>query len=175
MEVEQLYKEKNELLLYMQEEKLQKINIVFVLLVIILVVGMMLFFYILKLNKKLKRLEVKVIQQNKELVENGEELCKVKEQVENVSWMKIIFIQSMLYEICIFFNLIVGFFQVLSNYFKEEDNDEIREFVLIIEISSSNLLWLINDVFDIFYLDQLEILFYDKFEDINNCCLFSIE
>ena len=72
-------------------------------------------------------------------------------------------------------NSIVGFSQVLSNYFKEEDNDEIREFASIIEISSSNLLRLINDVLDISYLDQSEILPYDKPEDINNCCLLSIE
>ena len=58
---------------------------------------------------------------------------------------------------------------------KEEDNDEIREFASIIEISSSNLLRLINDVLDISYLDQSEILPYDKPEDINNCCLLSIE
>ena len=71
MEVEQLHKEKNELLLHMQEEKLQKINIALVSLVIILVAGTMLLFHISKLNKKLKRSEAKVIQQNKELVENG--------------------------------------------------------------------------------------------------------
>ena len=78
MEVEQLHKEKNELLLHMQEEKLQKINIALVSLVIILVAGTMLLFHISKLNKKLKRSEAKVIQQNKELVENGEELRKPK-------------------------------------------------------------------------------------------------
>lgn len=51
MEVEQLHKEKNELLLHMQEEKLQKINIALVSLVIILVAGTMLLFHISKLNK----------------------------------------------------------------------------------------------------------------------------
>jgi len=112
-----------------------------------------------------------VIQQNKELVENGEELRKAKEQAENASRMKTTFIQSMSHEIRTPLNSIVGFSQVLSNYFKEEDNDEIREFASIIEISSSNLLRLINDVLDISYLDQSEILPYDKPEDINNCCL----
>ena len=175
MEVEQLHKEKNELLLHMQEEKLQKINIALVSLVIILVAGTMLLFHISKLNKKLKRSEAKVIQQNKELVENGEELRKAKEQAENASRMKTTFIQSMSHEIRTPLNSIVGFSQVLSNYFKEEDNDEIREFASIIEISSSNLLRLINDVLDISYLDQSEILPYDKPEDINNCCLLSIE
>ena len=175
MEVEQLHKEKNELLLHMQEEKLQKINIALVSLVIILVAGTMLLFHISKLNKKLKRSEAKVIQQNKELVENGEELRKAKEQAENANRMKTTFIQSMSHEIRTPLNSIVGFSQVLSNYFKEEDNDEIREFASIIEISSSNLLRLINDVLDISYLDQSEILPYDKPEDINNCCLLSIE
>ena len=60
MEVEQLHKEKNELLLHMQEEKLQKINIALVSLVIILVAGTMLLFHISKLNKKLKKLERQV-------------------------------------------------------------------------------------------------------------------
>ena len=115
-------------------------------LVIILVAGTMLLFHISKLNKKLKRSEAKVIQQNKELVENGEELRKAKEQAENASRMKTTFIQSMSHEIRTPLNSIVGFSQVLSNYFKEEDNDEIREFASIIEISSSNLLRLINDV-----------------------------
>ena len=160
---------------FMQEEKLQKINIALVSLVIILVAGTMLLFHISKLNKKLKRSEAKVIQQNKELVENGEELRKAKEQAENASRMKTTFIQSMSHEIRTPLNSIVGFSQVLSNYFKEEDNDEIREFASIIEISSSNLLRLINDVLDISYLDQSEILPYDKPEDINNCCLLSIE
>mgnify|MGYP000011697532 FL=1 len=157
------------------KEKLQKINIALVSLVIILVAGTMLLFHISKLNKKLKRSEAKVIQQNKELVENGEELRKAKEQAENASRMKTTFIQSMSHEIRTPLNSIVGFSQVLSNYFKEEDNDEIKEFASIIEISSSNLLRLINDVLDISYLDQSEILPYDKPEDINNCCLLSIE
>ena len=60
------------------KEKLQKINIALVSLVIILVAGTMLLFHISKLNKKLKRSEAKVIQQNKELVENGEELRKAR-------------------------------------------------------------------------------------------------
>ena len=61
---------------------MQKINIALVSLVIILVAGTMLLFHISKLNKKLKRSEAKVIQQNKELVENGEELRKAKEQAQ---------------------------------------------------------------------------------------------
>ena len=56
----ELHKEKNELLLHMQEEKLQKINIALVSLVIILVAGTMLLFHISKLNKKLKKLERQV-------------------------------------------------------------------------------------------------------------------
>ena len=68
-----------------------------------------------------------MIQQNKELVENGEELRKAKEQAENASRMKTTFIQSMSHEIRTPLNSIVGFSQVLSNYFKEEDNLAIVE------------------------------------------------
>ena len=73
-----------------------------------------------------------MIQQNKELVENGEELRNAKEQAENASRMKTTFIQSMSHEIRTPLNSIVGFSQVLTNYLKEEDNDDIREFASII-------------------------------------------
>ena len=66
-------------------------------------------------------------------------------------------------------NSIVGFSQVLTSYFKEDN--ETKEFASIIETSSVNLLRLINDVLDISYLDESEKLEYSTTSDINDSCL----
>ena len=173
LEVEQLQKEKSDLLLHMQEEKLQTIYTILISLVVVLLVVAMMFCRISKLNQKLKKSEAIVVQQNKELTENGEELRKAKERAETASQMKTTFIQSMSHEIRTPLNAIVGFSQVLSAYFKNED--ETKEYASIIETSSTNLLRLVSDVLDISYLDQSEELPYNKPDDINNCCQTSIE
>lgn len=173
LEVEQLKNEKNKLQLRVQSEELRLNRFAIATLIIVLLIGGLFYLRIYKLNKKLRKSESTVIQQNKDLKQADKELRIAKEHAENASMMKTTFIQNMSHEIRTPLNSIVGFSQVLSSYFK--DNDETKEFASIIETNSSNLLRLINDVIEISYLDESEELPYNIAENINSSCLNSIE
>lgn len=173
MEVEQLKNEKNELQLSVQQEQLQITRLVLAFLVVLGALGTFLFFRFYKLNKRLKESEAIVTEQNKELKEFAEELGKAKERAENASLMKTNFIQNMSHEIRTPLNSIVGFSQLLTSYY--EDNQETKEFSSIIETNSKNLLRLVNDVLDISYLDQTDELPYNTTVEMNCCCLNVID
>lgn len=173
LELGQLENEKKELLLNVQQKQLQNILLAFIFSIVLLAVGGIFYFRIYRLNKRLRRSEATITEQNKELKETTVELKKARDYAEEASRMKTTFIQNMSHEVRTPLNSIVGFSQVLTSYFKEDD--ETREYASIIETSSTNLLRLISDVLDISYLDESEVLPYDKVEDINNSCLVSIE
>lgn len=173
LEVEQLKNEKNKLQLRVQSEELRLNRFAIATLIIVLLIGGVFYLRIYKLNKKLRKSESTVTQQNENLKQADKELRIAKEHAENASMMKTTFIQNMSHEIRTPLNSIVGFSQVLSSYFK--DNNETKEFASIIEVNSSNLLRLINDVIEISYLDESEELPYNIVENINSSCLNSIE
>ena len=171
--IERLENEKNQLLLHIQKEELLVNRIAVLSLSILLITGGVFFMRTYKLNKKLRNSENTVTRQYHKLKEKEKELCIAKERAENASMMKTTFIQNMSHEIRTPLNSIVGFSQVLTSYFKEDN--ETKEFASIIETSSVNLLRLINDVLDISYLDESEKLEYSTTSDINDSCLISIE
>lgn len=173
LEVEQLKNEKNKLQLHIQSEQLRLNRFAITTLVIILVIGGLFYCRICKLNKRLQKSESTVTQQNNELKKVGKELHIAKEHAEKASMMKTTFIQNMSHEIRTPLNSIVGFSQILSSYFN--NNDETKEFASIIETNSTNLLRLVNDVLEISYLDESEELPYNIIENINNACQNSIE
>lgn len=173
LEVEQLKNEKNKLQLDIQSEQLRLNRFAITTLIIILITGILFYYRIYKLNKKLQKSESTVTQQNGELRKAEKELRIAKEHAEKASMMKTTFIQNMSHEIRTPLNSIVGFSQVLSSYFKNDD--ETKEFASIIETNSTNLLRLVNDILEISYLDESEELPYNIIENINNACQNSIE
>lgn len=173
LEVEQLKNEKNKLQLHLQSEELRINRFAIMSLTLILAVGGLLYYRVYMLNKKLRKSESTVNQQNEELKEAGKELRIAKERAESASMMKTTFIQNMSHEIRTPLNSIVGFSQVLSSYFN--DNSETKEFASIIQTNSTNLLRLVNDVLEISYLDESEKLPYNIAENINSSCQNSIE
>lgn len=173
LEVEQLKNEKNKLQLHVQSEQLRLNHFAIISLILALIAGGLFYYRIYKLNKRLRNSESIVTQQNEELKEAEKELLIAKERAENASMMKTTFIQNMSHEIRTPLNSIVGFSQVLSSYFK--DNNETQEFTSIIETNSTNLLRLVNDVLELSYLDESEELPYNIVENINSSCRNSIE
>lgn len=103
------------------------------------------------LNGRLRISQKQLSEKNKQLIRSQENLKYAKEQAEEGSRMKSEFIQNMSHEIRTPLNSIVGFSQILSSYYG--DNEDTKEYAHIIEQNSTNLLQLINDVLDLSYLD----------------------
>lgn len=86
--------------------------------------------------------------------------------------MKTTFIQSMSHEIRTPLNSIIGFSQVLSDHY---GNEETKEFVNIIKANTDDLLRLVTDVLALSELDQYNKLPTNIQTDINMICQLSIE
>lgn len=155
-----------------QEEQLQNTRIILFSVVGIL---FLVFFFWLKqrtLNDKLRRSKDKLDEKNRILIEAKEELNKAKEVAEQSNWMKTVFIQNMSHEIRTPLNSIVGFSGVLVDML--QDNEELQQYVGLIESNSKLLLKLVGDILEISALESnIEINYYAV--DINACCQSSIE
>lgn len=149
--VERLNLEKSELQQQMQQRDLANKQRIIIFLIILLALGFIFFYREYLLNGKLRASQKQLSIKNHELLRSQEELKYAKEQAEDGSRMKSEFIQNMSHEIRTPLNSIVGFSQILSSYFS--DNDETKEYAHIIEQNSTSLLQLINDVLDLSYLD----------------------
>ena len=70
-------------------------------------------------------------------------------------------------------NSIVGFSQILSSYYG--DNEDTKEYAHIIEQNSTNLLQLINDVLDLSFLDGEQNIPAETIADITGVCQTCID
>lgn len=172
LNLQQLNAEKIRLEKISQEEQLQNTRIILFSVVGIL---FLVFFFWLKqrtLNDKLRRSKDKLDEKNRILIEAKEELNKAKEVAEQSNWMKTVFIQNMSHEIRTPLNSIVGFSGVLVDML--QDNEELQQYVGLIESNSKLLLKLVGDILEISALESnIEINYYAV--DINACCQSSIE
>lgn len=173
LNVQQLNAEKNEMTQQAQQKQLHNTQIIIILLVVLLTVALAFFYRENLLNKRLSESKEKLIRKNQTLQQSQEELSRAKELAEQASRMKTAFIQNMSHEIRTPLNSIVGFSQVLTNYFS--DNEEAKEFSGIIETNSNILLKLITDVLHLASLDQMNEPMKIAETDINDCCRRSIE
>lgn len=173
LNVQQLNAEKNEIQHQAQEKQLVHNRTIIILLVCLLII-VLIFFYRENLsNKKLKLSKQELINKNEILEQSEMELSKAKEIAEQASRMKTSFIQNMSHEIRTPLNSIVGFSQVLTNFYSE--NDEAKEFSEIIEKNSNLLLKLITDVLCIANLDQMDKITDTVTADLHDCCMLSVE
>lgn len=168
LELGRLQNETREMQLDLQRRRLRNTYLVILLLGCVVVAGGLLLARIVRLNGRLKISEARVKEQNERLLVAGEELRAAKERAEQVSSLKSNFIQNMSHEVRTPLNSIVGFSQVLASRFRSDP--EMGEFASIIEVSSQNLLRLIDDVLDISFLDQTDNLPATDCREMNSCC-----
>lgn len=158
LEVELLQKEKDALLLDLRQKQLHVTYLVIAFMFVLALAGWLFFIRIYRLNYRLRESEA--------------ELRIAKNKAEQASLMKSDFIRSMSHEVRTPLNAIVGFSQVLSDSFS--DDDETKEYADIIFKNSNDLLRLIGDVLELSALDQTDDLVDDVVEDINIACENSI-
>lgn len=172
LNLQQLSIKNRELEKISQERRLQNVRIISISLSGLLCLVIFFLCHQRKLNRKLKKSRDKLDEKNRILIKAEEELRKAKEVAENNSWMKTVFIQNMSHEIRTPLNSIVGFSAVLADLFANQE--EIKQYAVLIEENSKLLLKLISDILDISALDNdVEIRRYAT--DVNNCCLTAVE
>ena len=172
LNLQRLSAEKQQLEKISQEKQLQNTRIILFSVVGILCIVVVFLLQQRKLNAKLHRSKDKLDEKNRILVEAKEELRKAKELAEQSNWMKTMFIQNMSHEIRTPLNSIVGFSGVLVDLF--DDQQDIKQYVSLIESNSKLLLKLVGDILDISALDSdIEINHYAV--DVNACCQASMD
>ena len=137
LNVEKLNAEKKELMLQAKEKELSNKTTLIISLIILLGILFLFLYREGRLNRKLKTSESELKIKNEELTHSREELRKARDLAEANSQMKTTFIQSMSHEIRTPLNSIIGFSQVLSDHY---DNEETKEFVNIIKANTDDLL-----------------------------------
>ena len=171
--VERLNLEKSELQQQMQQRDLANKQRIIIFLIALLSLGFIIFYREHLLNGRLRISQKQLSEKNNELLCSQEELKYAKEQAEDGSRMKSEFIQNMSHEIRTPLNSIVGFSQILSSYFS--DNDDTKEYAHIIEQNSTSLLQLVNDVLDLSYLDGEREIPAQTIADITGICQTCID
>ena len=171
--VEGLKLEKSELQQQMQQRDLVNKQRIIIFLIALLTLGLIIFYREHLLNGRLRISQKQLSEKNNELLLSQEALKYAKEQAEDGSRMKSEFIQNMSHEIRTPLNSIVGFSQILSSYFS--DNDDTKEYAHIIEQNSTNLLQLVNDVLDLSYLDGERDIPTQTIADITGVCQTCID
>lgn len=171
--VERLNLEKSELQQQMQQRDLANKQRIIIFLIALLSLGFIIFYREHLLNGRLRISQKQLSEKNNELLCSQEELKYAKEQAEDGSRMKSEFIQNMSHEIRTPLNSIVGFSQILSSYFS--DNDDTKEYAHIIEQNSTSLLQLVNDVFDLSYLDGEREIPAQSIAEITGVCQTCID
>ena len=172
LNVEKLNAEKKELMLQAKEKELSNKTTLIISLIILLGILFLFLYREGRLNRKLKTSESELKIKNEELTHSREELRKARDLAEANSQMKTTFIQSMSHEIRTPLNSIIGFSQVLSDHY---GNEETKEFVNIIKANTDDLLRLVTDVLALSELDQYNKLPTNIQTDINMICQLSIE
>lgn len=171
--VERLSQEKIELQQQMQQHDITTKKYIIIALIIILAAGIVVLFRERHLNNRLRQSQRQLSERNQELLNSRNELKTAKERAEAASHMKTEFIQSMSHEIRTPLNSIVGFSQILTSYFSNDD--ETREFATIIEQGSTNLLQLVNNVLDLSNLDTEDSILTNSVADITGICQTCID
>lgn len=128
---------------------------------------------VLRLNRKLRRSEMDLINKNNELIAADKIIVKEKERAESASRMKTAFIENMSHEIRTPLNSIVGFAQVLAEELKEQE--EMKTYAHIITENSNNLLKLIDDVIEISSLDAVGKEVHKAPVSLNVLCALTVE
>lgn len=171
--VERLNLEKSELQQQMQQRDLANKQRIIIFLIALLSLGFIIFYREHLLNGRLRISQKQLSEKNNELLCSQEELKYAKEQAEDGSRMKSEFIQNMSHKIRTPLNSIVGFSQILSSYFS--DNDDTKEYAHIIEQNSTSLLQLVNDVLDLSYLDGEREIPAQSIAEITGVCQTCID
>lgn len=172
LNLEKVKTEKKELELKAKEAQLSHNRSFILLLAITLLIVFILFYRESYLNKQLKVSKNRLTQKNQELTESEENLRKARDRAEKASNMKTSFIRNMTHEIRTPLNSIVGFSQIISSQYKEDE--DAHEFANIIGENSDKLLKLIDDVLNLSDLESSEEMRI-KETDINTCCELSLK
>lgn len=167
LNLRQLEQEKQYLQLDLQNRRLTTTYWAIGALLFILLIVFAFMIRITHLNRQLRTSRQMVLQQNQELLQNSEALRKARDQAEEASRLKSHFIQNITHEVRTPLNAIVGFSQVLVEYYEKP---ETQEYTSLITVNSNYLLRLFNDVLELSNVDQIAQLPYDIPDSIHSCC-----
>lgn len=105
-----------------------------------------------------KMAEFQILKQTEEIKQQNIELMKAKAKAEESDRLKTAFLQNMSHEIRTPLNAIMGFSQLLTDYF--DDKATLEKFCTIIQDRGEDLLLMINDVLHIAKIESGQVSLY---------------
>lgn len=120
-----------------------------------------------------KMAELQILKQTEEIKQQNIELMKAKAKAEESDRLKTAFLQNMSHEIRTPLNAIMGFSQLLPDYF--DDKPTLEKFCNIIQDRGEDLLLMINDVLHIARIEAGQITIHHVITDLYSIKTLLIE
>lgn len=152
----------------LQEQQLKTRKQQLYISICISLVLMVLLYIVFRSYQSSRRYQKELIHEKDNLVNSEKQLRKAKEEAERANQLKSAFIANISHEIRTPLNAIVGFSQLISD--ENFDEEEKRDFSLLINNNSELLLNLVNDVLDLSSIEAGKLNFQISRIDLSECC-----
>lgn len=174
LDVEKLNRENTEIELAAQQQRLRYNILVSVILAGILIVSVVFGVVQLRTSRRLRHSQEALMRKNDELARSEESLRMAKNEAEQASRMKSVFIRNVTHEIHTPLNAIVGFAPLVADKIAPHDA-EARAYMEIVQDNSRYLQKLVEDVLTLSDMESLAGMPHVEPVDADEVCRRSIE
>lgn len=173
-ENEQLVRDKQQSELNLNRKVVVIVIIMLGILIILIIVMYRMYTHAHKLAKTLEKSQSKLQKEKERLLHTQQDLIVARSQAESASRLKTQFFQNITHEIRTPLNAIVGFSQLIIYNIPPEKQQQLEEYVKIINANNEMLTSLINDVLDITQLEAGELHLDRKPESADAMCRMAV-
>lgn len=142
--------------------------------IVLIIVMFRMYSHARKIARTLEKSQSKLQKEKERLLHTQQDLIVARSQAESANRMKTQFFQNITHEIRTPLNAIVGFSQLIIYNIPPEKQEQMEEYIKIINSNNNMLTSLINDVLDITQLEAGELHLNKKPESADALCRMAV-